>query len=728
MQIKEILSTLNYEKQMFLRLLLLVTIPILVMGVVSYNIYISSENANSQLALEFYSTEISREYDTILTSIKEYYIETVNNDTFRWLLHQDKVPYSRYSSLKDAQKALEGNYFIHNYIEEYNFINMDHGWIFNDYGLFPYEDLENLKETEAFLEGQKMVNSELYWVNRSEVSPPMVGNGLRLTNSVDTSGLQLVIKNQRDGGGLSWLLSIKIDTRNLQSLSENYKKTGYDISVLGGVNRSVLMETNPDMTETYDEHEEEGSGVYKGTKAGKYRIQVKEDVSNGMTYVVGYDTGKVKADAAVFMFAALAVILGFGILLAAVRIAAVAFSKPLYLMQKHMDDQKTQIKELLISNLIKGELNQNRIEEALKNSEIIPFPCYRMVVMKYKDESEEAAREKYIRVLSEFPENLKQMIFITPIYYREKLVVLIGAENEQVIDTKTAVLYKEIKDHMELSGKCATASGISRVFHSLDQVRQAYSECTEALYNKTNQEDMNVGSLVLFDDYASLNQSTNVYDRIMETEMIQMIESCKSEDAIHLLELILDRMETKGVVGIERNFYLTRLLTAVMNIPATAGIPLSDIFGSDQYNVLNQLTQIYDKKKLLKAVKNQMILPIISRLEEKEQQGNESEIVRQVLELIRSSKGNISLNECADQLSYHPNYLSKVLKREKGVTFTDIVNEEKMTQAKYMLLTTEYSVAEISEKLQYTNVQNFIRFFKNHEGVTPAAFRKERRN
>lgn len=727
MQIKKILSTLNYEKQMFLRLLLLVTIPILVMGVVSYNIYISSENANSQLALESYSTEISREYDTILTSIKEYYIETVNNDTFRWLLHQDKIPYSRYSSLKDAQKALEGNYFIHNYIEEYNFINMDHGWIFNDYGLFPYEDLENLKETEMFLEGQKMVNSELYWVNRSEVSPPMVGNGLRLTNSVDTSGLQLVIKNQRDGGGLSWLLSIKIDTRNLQSLAENYKKAGYDISVLGGVNRSVLMETNPNMTETYYEHEEEGSGVYKGTKAGKYRIQVKKDVTNGMTFVVGYDTAKVKADAAVFMFAALMVILGFSILLAAIRVAAVAFSKPLYIMQKHVDDQKIQIKELLISNLIKGELNQNRIDEALKKSEIVPFSCYRMVVMKYKDDNDEVAKEKYIKALSEFSENLRQKVFITPIYYREKLVFLIGAENEQVIDTKTAVLYKEIKDCMEISAQCATASGISRIFRSLDQVRQAYSECTEALYNKTNKEDMNVGSLVLFDDYAA-NQSTNVYDRIMETEMIQMIESCKSDDAVHLLELILDRMEAKGVVGIERNFYLTRLLTAVMSIPALSGIPLSDVFGSEQYNVLNQLTQIYEKKKLLEAVKNQMILPIVSRLEEKEQKGNESEIVRQALELIRSSKGNISLNECADQLSYHPNYLSKVLKREKGKTFTDIVNDEKMTQAKYMLLTTEYSIAEISEKLQYTNVQNFIRFFKNHEGVTPAAFRKERRN
>ena len=87
----------------------------------------------------------------------------------------------------------------------------------------------------------------------------------------------------------------------------------------------------------------------------------------------------------------------------------------------------------------------------------------------------------------------------------------------------------------------------------------------------------------------------------------------------------------------------------------------------------------------------------------------------------------MTLNECADRLSYHPNYLSKVLKKEKGVTFTDMVNEEKLKQARYMLLTTEYSVAEISEKLMYNNVQNFIRFFKNHVGITPAAFRKEHR-
>jgi YesN/AraC family two-component response regulator len=97
------------------------------------------------------------------------------------------------------------------------------------------------------------------------------------------------------------------------------------------------------------------------------------------------------------------------------------------------------------------------------------------------------------------------------------------------------------------------------------------------------------------------------------------------------------------------------------------------------------------------------------------------------MEMIRDSRGNVSLNDCADKLSYHPNYLSKVLKREKGITFTDMINEEKLKLAKYMLLTTDYTVAEISEELQYNNVQNFIRFFKKQVDSTPAAFRKEHR-
>lgn len=722
--VKQILNSLNYEKQMFVKVMTLVTIPLIVMGFVSCNLYIRSESTKSELILDSYSVEASREYENILTAIKEYYIETVNDESFRWLLRQEEIPYSRYTNLKKAQKILEGNYFFRHYIKSYNFTNMNYRWILNNYGMFPYENMKNTEQTETFLEEQSRVESTVYWVNRPNVSAPMDGS-IRLSNSVDSSGFQLIIKNMNENGDLAWLLAIQLDERQWKNLAENYKSVGYEISILGGVQKTALLETSAEMTEEYLRQQDES---YKPHwRSEKYRTKVKQDETNGITYVVGYDTTKVRRDATVFVFASFAVIAGFALLLLAVRLMTVAFAKPLYRLQKYVDDQNMQLKEILVSSLIRDELTPNRIEETMKKLEIVPCQVYRMLTLLCKGErSEEEGKEQYARILADFPQHLRQQIFITPISYKDKLVFLIGAESEAEIDTKTAVLYKEIKDYIRGRFNTATAAGISRTFCTLGAVMQAYNECKEALYHKSNQEDAEISSLVLFDDSLTASQG-NVYDMIMENELIQAIESCKEEDATHLLELIIERMEAKGVVGIERNFYLTRLLTAMLTVPVAAGLPLSDVFESERYNVLNQMPQIYEKKKLVASVKKEMIQPIIKKLSEKMKEGDEPEIVRQMMELIWASKGNLSLNECADKLNYHPNYLSKVLKREKGVTFTDIANEEKLKQAKYMLLTTEYSVGEISEKLQYNNVQNFIRFFKNHVGETPAAFRKEHR-
>lgn len=731
MQIKKILDSLNYEKQIFVRLMVLVTIPLIVMGVVSFNIYIRSESAKSHLALDSYSTEVFREYESILTSIKEYYMEMVTTEEFHWLERQSEIPYSRYSSLKKAQKNLEGYYFIQRYIESYNFINLEQGWIFNNYGLFPYDKLQNKTETEAFLTEQREISSNVYWIKRTEAVAPVDSTGMRLSNSVDATGFQLVLK-ESDGGelGIPWLLAVKIDEKAWYSMAENYQKAGYEISILGGVEGEVLLETNPEMTQYYLEHDGERtvSGLLDGGK-GRYRIQVKRGGSNGMSYVIGYDSSQVRRDATVFVFASFAVIAGCAALFLVVRLMTMAFAKPLYNLQSHVEDQNLQIKELLVSNLVKGELNEPKIEEALKKSGILPFRLYRMLALICKGEvEEEELKERYTKILTNLSKELREEVFITPVFYRDRLVFLVGAETESELDIKVAGIYKRLKDEIEGRYGLTTASGISQVFDKLSGVRQAYNECSQALYNQVHKEEPEASSLVLYEDYLKKAGGSNVYDMIMENELIQAISSCKEEEAAHILELIIERMESKGVIGIERSFYLTRLLTAVLHIPEKAGIPLSDIFGSEQYNILNQMTQIYDRKKLLRAVEVQMIHPLIEKLSQKEKSGEELEVVTEMMELIRESKGNISLNECAEKLSYHPNYLSKVLKREKGLTFTDMANEEKLKQAKYMLLTTEYSVAEISEKLQYNNVQNFIRFFKNHENVTPAAFRKERRN
>ncbi|WP_124065647.1 helix-turn-helix transcriptional regulator [Clostridium sp. E02] len=720
------ISSLTYEKQMFLKLLGLVTLPLIVMGIVSCNLYMKGEKIKNQMALDSYSDEISREYENILSSLKEYYIEAVNGEEVRWVVRQESPPFSSYSNLKKVQKIIEGNYFLEKYIADYELINVKYGWVFNDYGLFPMDQLKNQEDTKDFLDKQDKMLLSVYWLNRSHIPAPMEGN-MRTSKSVDTSGLRLVLKKEQGIGDLSWLLTIKLDENKLKQMSYSYKKMGYDVAIIGREN--VLMETDAKMTDAYLNSGREASGVFKSRQGDTYHIRVQAEEITGLKYLVGYNEENVKKGAFVFVLASFAVLAGFALLLFVVRLTAVAFSKPLKSLEQYVEDQKQQMKRLLVSNLIEGELNEKNREEALKKSEIVSWPAYRMIVITCKiDQSEqEKMKDSYAGILSNLPEKIINDIFIAPVYYREKMIFIIGEENDVELDSKTAVFYKGLKDHIGEVYGFFIASGISQPFHKLYHVRRAYGECAEALYNKSNQEDPNNSSLVLYDDYLLKTQVGNVYDMIMENELIQSIISGKEEETACLLELIIKRMEIKNVVGIERSFYLTRLLTAMLNIPSAFDISLSDVFESEQYNVLNILPQIYDKKKIVSAITEEIIHPMIAALKKKREEGKESEIVKKVVALIKDSKGNISLNHCADQLSYHANYLSKILKKEKGVTFTDMANEEKLKQAKYMLLTTEYSVAEISEKLMYHNVQNFIRFFKNQVGFTPASFRKEHR-
>ncbi|MNR50402.1 Arabinose operon regulatory protein [compost metagenome] len=74
-------------------------------------------------------------------------------------------------------------------------------------------------------------------------------------------------------------------------------------------------------------------------------------------------------------------------------------------------------------------------------------------------------------------------------------------------------------------------------------------------------------------------------------------------------------------------------------------------------------------------------------------------------------------------MSFHPVYLSRVFKREVGSTFSEYLLAYRMNQAKVMLDTTDMKIAEIGNKVMYTNISAFIRAFRKAFGMTPGQYR-----
>ena len=85
----------------------------------------------------------------------------------------------------------------------------------------------------------------------------------------------------------------------------------------------------------------------------------------------------------------------------------------------------------------------------------------------------------------------------------------------------------------------------------------------------------------------------------------------------------------------------------------------------------------------------------------------------------------ITLQEIADANFVNRHSLSIAFKDIVGSTFKDYLIQFRISEAKKLLITTDFSVAQIAEKVGYQNVNNFVQIFKSKESVTPLQYRKQ---
>lgn len=101
------------------------------------------------------------------------------------------------------------------------------------------------------------------------------------------------------------------------------------------------------------------------------------------------------------------------------------------------------------------------------------------------------------------------------------------------------------------------------------------------------------------------------------------------------------------------------------------------------------------------------------------------QIVRAIEYIIRHLHSHISLEETSDSLKISAAHLSRLFKKETGITFSNYVNKLKIEESTSLLLYTEYSDIEISNMLGFSSQSYFIKIFKKYTGTTPKKYKKQ---
>lgn len=118
---------------------------------------------------------------------------------------------------------------------------------------------------------------------------------------------------------------------------------------------------------------------------------------------------------------------------------------------------------------------------------------------------------------------------------------------------------------------------------------------------------------------------------------------------------------------------------------------------------VDQVAETQGRKKSVKEVAGEVENYIISHLGDK----------------------NLSVNELGNIFYMHPVYVNRIFKKEKRISVSQFITEERMKLALFLLKSGQISMNSVAEQVGYKGYENFCNAFKKYFGSSPSEYLKK---
>jgi two-component system response regulator YesN len=388
-----------------------------------------------------------------------------------------------------------------------------------------------------------------------------------------------------------------------------------------------------------------------------------------------------------------------------------------------------QLKEFFVRKLMMGELNIKEIQEKSDQFHYdLDSGSYCVLTVQIDTLDGTRFQEKDLDLLMFAVNNIVSELAPPDTRFDP---VVIGGNQVTLLKNKAAtpeagkndvyaiaeLIQKTVKDILELK----VSIGISRFYKSLNVGAQAYRESLEALKYRIR---FGEEAILHAEDVLLDHRTHTIFPEWIEKQLIDALKIPDLEKARELLHELLTVTLRDNIRHQEFQMILFRLLADLIREIQNAGenLQASSLEERQLFEQLFQLKTIAETESwFMKTVMEPMVTLLNKKWEA--QNKNISEHMKEIIH--KEFESDLTLDLCASRLNYHPNYLKTVFRKETGVNFSDYVSQYRLNQAKKWLLETDMKVSEIAEKLRYQNSQNFIRYFRKMEDMTPGDYRKK---
>ena len=137
------------------------------------------------------------------------------------------------------------------------------------------------------------------------------------------------------------------------------------------------------------------------------------------------------------------------------------------------------------------------------------------------------------------------------------------------------------------------------------------------------------------------------------------------------------------------------------------------------------LSNTSNKRNISKATIALLFMQLLNHTDKLVYKSREEAAIMKIFRYIEENYKDGTLNDAARLLHYDFYWLSHEIKNRTGKTYTEHLQEKRLSQAAFLLRNTKLSVEDISTTVGYENKSYFHRIFTAKFGTTPKKYRND---
>ena len=149
-------------------------------------------------------------------------------------------------------------------------------------------------------------------------------------------------------------------------------------------------------------------------------------------------------------------------------------------------------------------------------------------------------------------------------------------------------------------------------------------------------------------------------------------------------------------------------------------LPIQNLIENLLYTLLEDAP---NKRGILQMTMGLLFAQLVNHTQALQFGTQEQNAVVSVLRYLEEHYRDGSLTDIAGRLHYELPSLSRLIRQKTGRTYTELLQEKRLSQAAWLLRNTERKVDEIANAVGYENISYFHRLFSARYGLSPRSYR-----